>query len=96
MGDPMTAEEAEDIFARLMGVDDGRIANRAVKDTLEKIRAGRAAADDIAQWQLTQNDLSSWHPCFPLGTFTVITSPMTISPDNIVLDGPEQDAWWSS
>jgi CRISPR-associated protein Csd1 len=46
-GDPNAAEEAEDIFASLMGVDDERIANRGVKDTLEKIRAGRAVADIV-------------------------------------------------
>jgi CRISPR-associated protein Csd1 len=47
-GDPKMAEEAEDIFAGLIGVDDERIANRAVKDTLEKVRAGRAASDVVA------------------------------------------------
>jgi CRISPR-associated protein Csd1 len=47
-GDPKVAEEAEDFFAGLMGIDDEKIANRGVKDTLEKIRAGRAAADVIA------------------------------------------------
>jgi CRISPR-associated protein Csd1 len=47
-GDPMAAEDAEDIFASLIGVDDEKISNRRVKDTLEKIRAGRAAADVIA------------------------------------------------
>jgi CRISPR-associated protein Csd1 len=41
-GDPKAAEEAEDIFAGLIGVDDEKIAHRGVKDTLEKIRAGRA------------------------------------------------------
>jgi CRISPR-associated protein Csd1 len=46
-GDPMAAEDAEDIFASLIGVDDEKISNRRVKDTLEKIRAGRAAADVI-------------------------------------------------
>jgi CRISPR-associated protein Csd1 len=47
-GDPKAAEDAEDIFAGLIGVDDEKITNRSVKDTLEKIRAGRAAADVIA------------------------------------------------
>jgi CRISPR-associated protein Csd1 len=47
-GDPKAAEEAEDVFASLMGIDDERIANRGVRDTLEKIRAGRAAADVAA------------------------------------------------
>ena len=47
-GDPKAAEEAEDVFASLMGIDDERIANRGVQDTLEKIRAGRAAADVAA------------------------------------------------
>jgi CRISPR-associated protein Csd1 len=42
-GDPQAAEEAEDIFGSLIGVDDEKITNRSVKDTLEKIRAGRAA-----------------------------------------------------
>jgi CRISPR-associated protein Csd1 len=47
-GDTKAAEEAEDIFAGLVGVDDEKIVNKAVKDTLEKIRAGRAVADIIA------------------------------------------------
>lgn len=47
--DPNAAEEAEDFFAGLMGADDEKIANRGVKDTLEKIRAGRAAADVVAE-----------------------------------------------
>ena len=33
------------IFASLMGIDDEKIVNRGVKDTLEKIHAGRATAD---------------------------------------------------
>jgi CRISPR-associated protein Csd1 len=47
-GDTSAAEEAEDIFASLMGIDDEKIGSRGVKDTLEKIRAGRAAAAVIA------------------------------------------------
>jgi CRISPR-associated protein Csd1 len=47
-GDPKASEEAEDIFAGLIGVDDEKVANRSVKDTLEKIRAGRAVADIVS------------------------------------------------
>lgn len=46
-GDPNAAAEAEDFFAGLMVIDDERIANRAVKDKLERIRAGRALLDDL-------------------------------------------------
>jgi CRISPR-associated protein Csd1 len=48
-GDPKAAEEAESIFAGLIAVDDEKIANRGVKETLEKIRAGRAADDLVAE-----------------------------------------------
>jgi CRISPR-associated protein Csd1 len=48
-GDPNAAEEAENFFAGLMGVDNEKIVTRGVKDTLEKIRAGRAAADVVAE-----------------------------------------------
>ena len=48
-GDPKSAEDAEDIFATLMGVGDEKIANRGVKDTLDKIRAGRAAVDVVSE-----------------------------------------------
>jgi len=48
-GDRKAAEEAEDFFAGLMAIDDEKIGNRGVKGTLEKIRAGRAAADVIAE-----------------------------------------------
>jgi CRISPR-associated protein Csd1 len=47
-GDPKAVEEAEDFFAGLIGIDDEEIASRGVRDTLEKIRAGRAAADVVA------------------------------------------------
>jgi CRISPR-associated protein Csd1 len=42
------AEDAEYFFASLIGFDDEKITNRGVKDTLEKIRAGRAVADIVA------------------------------------------------
>jgi CRISPR-associated protein Csd1 len=47
-GDPQAATDAEDFFSGLMGIDDERIASRGVKDTLEKIRAGRTTADIVA------------------------------------------------
>jgi CRISPR-associated protein Csd1 len=47
-GDPKVAGEAEDIFAVLMGLDDEKITDRGVKDTLEKIRAGRGAGEIVA------------------------------------------------
>src|SRR6185312_8478744 len=46
-GDPMAAEQAEDIFAGLLGLDEEKIANRSIKDTLEKIRMGRASTDIV-------------------------------------------------
>jgi CRISPR-associated protein Csd1 len=46
--DAKTAEDAKDFFAGLIGFDDEKITNRGVKDTLEKIRAGRAVADIVA------------------------------------------------
>jgi CRISPR-associated protein Csd1 len=46
--DADTATAAEELFAGLLGIDDEKIVNRGVKDTLAKIRAGRAAADVIA------------------------------------------------
>jgi CRISPR-associated protein Csd1 len=47
-GDPIAAEQAEDFFAGLIGLDDEKITNRGVKDTLEKIRAGRATGEIVA------------------------------------------------
>jgi CRISPR-associated protein Csd1 len=47
-GDQKAAEDAEHFFAGLMGADNERISNRGIKNTLEKIRAGRAAADIVA------------------------------------------------
>lgn len=47
--DPKTAEDAEGFFASVIGVDDERIANRRIKDALDKIRAGRSAVDITAQ-----------------------------------------------
>jgi len=46
--DAETAIAAEGFFAGLLGLDDEKIVNRGVKDTLENIRAGRAAADVVA------------------------------------------------
>jgi CRISPR-associated protein Csd1 len=46
--DAEAAAVAEGFFAGLLGGDDEKIAVRGVKDTLEKIRAGRAAADVVA------------------------------------------------
>jgi CRISPR-associated protein Csd1 len=48
-GDPNAALEAENFFAGLMGADNEKIVTRGVKDTLEKIRAGRAAADVVVE-----------------------------------------------
>jgi CRISPR-associated protein Csd1 len=39
---------AEGFFAGLLGIDDKKIVNRGVKDMLEKILAGRAATDVVA------------------------------------------------
>jgi CRISPR-associated protein Csd1 len=46
--DAEAAVVAEDFFAGLLGVNDEKIVTRGVKDTLEKIRAGRAAAGVVA------------------------------------------------
>jgi CRISPR-associated protein Csd1 len=47
--DPKAAGQAEEFFAGLLGLDDEKIVNRGVKDTLEKIRAGRATGEIVAQ-----------------------------------------------
>jgi CRISPR-associated protein Csd1 len=47
--DSNAAAKAEDIFAGLIGLDDEKIANRGVKDTLQKIRAGRGAREIVAE-----------------------------------------------
>jgi CRISPR-associated protein Csd1 len=46
--DADTAADAEGLFAGLLGFDDEKIVNRGVKDTLEKIRSGRTAAEVVA------------------------------------------------
>ncbi|UTD28998.1 type I-C CRISPR-associated protein Cas8c/Csd1 [Bradyrhizobium sp. WD16] len=48
-GAPEAAENAEDFFAGLLGIDDEKIANRGVQDTLDKIRAGCATADVLTE-----------------------------------------------
>jgi CRISPR-associated protein Csd1 len=47
-GDPAAASAAEDFFAALIEAGDEEITNQSVKAALEKIRAGRATADIIA------------------------------------------------
>jgi CRISPR-associated protein Csd1 len=46
--DANAAQAAEDIFAALVSEGDEEITSQSVRDTLEKIRAGRAPADIVA------------------------------------------------
>jgi CRISPR-associated protein Csd1 len=46
--DAASATVAEGFFAGLLGADDEKIVNRSVRDTLEKVRAGRATAEILA------------------------------------------------